>query len=99
MQYRKKPIVIDARRWTGDNAAEMETFTEGRFDVLSDADRAVCDDPEATAQVFDVLHSTWVLVQTGDWIVRGVQGEHYPCRGDVFEATYEPVDADASVPC
>jgi hypothetical protein len=90
-KFRKKPVEVDAVQWTGDNTAELHEFAETNFDVLGPEDRANCDDPEATAQIFDRLHSTWVLVQTGDFIVRGVQGELYPCRLDVFEATYEQV--------
>lgn len=91
MRVRKKPIEVDAVRWTGHNAAELHDFTGSHFSVLDPEDRTNCDDPEATAQVLDVLHSTWVLVYDGDWIIRGVQGEHYPCRSDVFDATYEQV--------
>lgn len=44
-----------------------------------------------TAVVYDELHGTWVNVATGDWIIRGVQGEFYPCKPDVFADTYEAV--------
>ena len=44
-----------------------------------------------TAVVYDTLHGTWVNVSTGDWIIRGVEGEFYPCRPDVFAETYEPL--------
>jgi hypothetical protein len=94
LKFRKRPVVIEAVQWAGDNFADLDRFTGGRFDALGPEERAGCDDPEATAQVFDVLHSTWVLVRTGDWIIRGVQGEFYPCRTDVFDATYEPVGPD-----
>lgn len=90
--YRKKPVVVQAIQWTGQNAADIDTFTAGRFNVLTEADRANCDDPDATAEILDTLHSTWVLTQTGDWIICGVSGEFYPCRDDVFAATYEPAE-------
>ena len=95
-RFRKKPVEVDAVQWTGANAQEVNLFARGSgpgFDVLSDMDRGNCNDPEATAQVFDVLHSTWVLVYTGDWIIRGVKNELYPCRDEVFQETYEPVPA------
>ncbi len=88
MRWRKRPVEVDAVRWTGDNAAELIAFTGTNFEPL---DEPVDEDPEATAQVFDRLHSTWILVHTGDWIIRDVRGEVYPCRTDVFEATYERV--------
>lgn len=86
---RKKPVEITAIQWTGDNASAVDKFAEGHFDVLDDEDRGNCDDPEATAQIRDRLHQTWVLTYTGDWIIRGVQGEFYPCRDSVFRDTYD----------
>lgn len=91
-RYRKRPVVIDAIKWTGDNAAAIESFAGHSFNVF---DEPRPEDPDATAEVLDSLHSTWVLVYTGDWIVRGVRGEFYPCRGSVFAETYEPADSTA----
>jgi hypothetical protein len=94
---RKKPVEVQAIQWTGGNAGEIFGFT-GReyFDVLAAEDRANCDDPEATAAVFDKLHSTWVLVKDGQWLIRGVKGEFYPCDEAVFAETYEPADAPSA---
>lgn len=91
--FRKIPVEIEAVRWTGSNESELESFTSSNFVVNDSEDRAQSGDPEATASVFDRLHSTWVLVYDGDWIIRGVQGEFYPCRPDVFAATYVEVTA------
>lgn len=44
-----------------------------------------------SAVIHDRLHDTWVNVREGDWIIKGVQGEFYPCRPDVFAATYDEV--------
>jgi hypothetical protein len=94
--FRKKPVEVAAIRWTGENLTELRDFAGSKFEALHVEDRANCDDPEASAQVLDALHSTWVLLYDGDWIIRGIQGEFYPCRPDVFEATYEPVAADST---
>jgi hypothetical protein len=67
----------------------MEEFTSGSFGAVHPDDRG--DDPDVIAEVFDVLHSTWVGVKNGQWVIRGVQGEFYPCDPDVFAATYEGV--------
>ncbi|WP_055696520.1 hypothetical protein [Streptomyces silaceus] len=90
---RKKPVEVDTLQWTGDNEAAVQDFVGGPavFYALDDADRENSDDPEATAAVFDELHSTWVLVYTGQHIVRGVKGEYYPIAEDVLAETYEPV--------
>lgn len=92
MRFRKKPVEIQAVRWTGGNDADLDQFAGDYFAALDEQDRANCNDPEATAQIFDALHSTWVLVYDGNWIIRGVKGEFYPCRDDIFRETYEVVD-------
>jgi hypothetical protein len=90
-RWRKKPVVVEAVQWTGDNLDAVYELTGcENFDVLNGQDRANCDDPEATATVFDKLHSTWVLVFDGQWIIKGVKSEFYPCADDVFRETYEP---------
>lgn len=94
MRYRKRPIEVDAVQWTGDNVDDVVALTgPENFERL---DERPSDDPEATARVYDRLHSSWVLVRVDDWIIRGVRGEVYPCRSDVFEATYAPVDGPIS---
>ncbi|MEV8042425.1 hypothetical protein AB0P02_01090 [Streptomyces griseoluteus] len=92
VRYRKKPIEVDTVQWTGDNESAVQAFTgPTHFHALDDADRANGDDPEATAAVYDRLHFTWVLVYTGQHIVRGVKGEYYPIAEDVLAETYERV--------
>lgn len=82
-RYRKRPIEIEAVRWTEDESMRtLIDFTNGLV-KLNDIDR------EFT--VYDRLHDTWVKFEHGDWIIKGVQGEFYPCRNDVFAATYEEV--------
>ena len=92
MWYVKKPIVIEARQWTGDNLVALQAFTNGQFQAVDETDRE--DNPEHDAQVFDKLHSTWVSLKPSDWVIRGIQGEFYPCTNDVFEATYEAVEEE-----
>ncbi|MFE6634699.1 hypothetical protein ACFVFT_14820 [Streptomyces tendae] len=93
-RYRKRPVEVDTIQWTGSNEAELVAFTGNRFEALDPEDRA--DDPEITAQVLDVLHSTWVGVKNGQHIVRGVKGEYYPIAEDVLAETYERVDDRAT---
>ncbi|AYD81660.1 hypothetical protein SEA_KROMP_59 [Streptomyces phage Kromp] len=91
-RYRKLPTEVDTIQWTGSNEAAVQAFTGGPgfFHALDDTNRESSDDPQATARVFDKLHSTWVLVYTGQHIVRGVKGEYYPIAEDVLAETYEP---------
>lgn len=92
-RYRKRPIEVDTVQWTGSNEAELIAFTNHRFEAVPPEDRA--EDPEITAQVFDVLHSTWVGVYTGQHVVCGVKGEFYPVAEDVLAETYEPAVVSA----
>ena len=78
-RWRKKPITVSAIQWTGSNLAEVQAFTGGgEFGAVDPEDRG--EDPDMTAEVFDKLHSTWVHVYDGQWIIRGIRGELYPMR-------------------
>src|SRR5690606_36671283 len=83
MFYRKKPVVIKAMRF-GDNLEEIERF-------VGSNGRVVLDD-SGTWFAIDTLEGV-MRANPGDWIIKGVKGEFYPCKPDIFEATYEAVDA------
>jgi hypothetical protein len=89
IRLRKKPIEVEAVQWTGDNEPELHGFTRQHFEAVDPEDRT--DDPEITGAVRDVLHSTWVGVKTGQWIIRGVKGEFYPCDPEVLAESYEVI--------
>lgn len=87
-QYRKKPVVIDAIQWDGSlEMAEKILKLEGidallRFNVLTNA-------PELAIKTLEGIHN----VSPQDYIIKGVKGEYYPCKPDIFEATYNSVDS------
>jgi hypothetical protein len=82
-RYRKKPVVIEAVRWTGENYYdEVRPFLRGQDHFVTRADKVAIKTLEGTMDA-----------GVGDWIIRGVQGEFYPCKPDIFEATYEPANA------
>lgn len=80
--YRKKPVVIGA--WRAEPGAELPEGMQCR--LLPSTQTS-----SNNWQVYDELHDTWVNYTLGDWIIKGVKGEFYPCKPDVFEATYEAV--------
>ena len=85
MKFRKKPIVIDAVQFTGLNFEEMEEFVGGDAEFRNGGLLIATLEGAMTAAV-------------NDWIIKGVQGEFYPCKPDIFEATYElVVDIDPPV--
>jgi len=93
MNYRKKPVVIDAVQWDGTylHAKELEAAL-GLKTLGMDyhAERNEC-----SYWRISTLEDGHV-VSPLDWIITGVKGEHYPCKPDVFAATYEPADAALS---
>ena len=78
-KYRKKPVVIEAIQWDGVNIQEIMDFVNTALKV----------------------HEGYLLIPTlegimqaseGDYIIKGVKGEFYPCKPDIFEKTYERVE-------
>ena len=89
MKYRTKPVEVEAVRFTGD-VNKVQGFTGvAIFNEVDREDRG--DNPEIVAEVYDRLHSTWVGVKLGQWIIRGTKGEFYPCDDEVFREKYELV--------
>lgn len=91
-RYRKKPIVLPAIQYRGPGDVDYVVgFVggPGRFRLATADELAV--KPDNTAYVYDVLHSTWIGVKDGDWIIRGVKGEHYPHDGPTFVEVYDQV--------
>ena len=89
-RYRKKPVVIEAMQWDG----TAEGATPIIDWVLATGQRSArYDDQHEPCIQIDTLEGT-MRASAGDWIIQGVSGEHYPCKPDIFEATYEAVDTD-----
>jgi hypothetical protein len=82
-KFRKKPVVIDAIQWTGKNDVEIADFCMHALFAYAANGR-----PSLTIGTLEGDHHASV----GDWIIRGVKGEFYPCKPDIFEATYESVE-------
>ena len=84
MKFIKKPIIVDAIQWKGYNTKEVAIFLQGH-----------------TARQGEVIPDMAIIIPTlegehradvGDWIIKGIKGEFYPCKPDIFELTYEPVE-------
>lgn len=84
-QFRKKPVVIEAMQYTGASSSEadVEAFV-GRPLELRNMDGVLCP-------VIPTLEGEHIA-SPGDWIIRGIKGEHYPCKPEIFAVTYEAVD-------
>lgn len=99
--FRKKPVVIEAVQYVGTVAcvdaiqrwAGMEQ-TDKQHDVW----RQRVDQPTQFGPLLVHTLEGDLFAQEGDWIIRGVKGELYPCKPDIFAQTYEPVDTPAAAP-
>jgi hypothetical protein len=79
MKFRKKPVVIEAIQWHGQNEKEIRNFFK-QVDFSSFSFNGGLN-----IRTLEGVHKADV----GDWIIRGVKGEFYPCKPDIFEMTYE----------
>lgn len=89
-KYRKKPIVIEAVKWTGDNRDEINEFI-GLADNPDEARHGFAKKGELLIKTLESGHGMHTATK-GDMIIKGVQGEFYPCKPDIFDATYEKVE-------
>lgn len=96
--YRKKPVVIEAVQWRGDNLREVICFTDGPPETRTAHAgmmwETYADLVERDGLKIFTLEGT-MSASVGDWIIKGVSGEFYPCKPDIFEKTYEPADPAA----
>jgi hypothetical protein len=85
MKFRKKPVVIEATQWFKDGdhpAVEPYPF----------ANIATYPDPAQKGYGWVKTLEGGHIVTPGDWIITGIKNENYPCKPDIFEATYERVE-------
>jgi hypothetical protein len=82
MKFRKKPVEIEATQWfkMGDHPAVTIHRNQKLVEGLA---------PYGWVETLEGGH----IVTPGDWIITGVKGEHYPCKPDIFEMTYDAIDA------
>lgn len=95
MKYRKKPVVIEALRLTKDNIFEIMTFM-GTVGILSSTialDKFEDYKNQVSSRGYLAIETPagTMKASVGDYIIKGVKGEFYPCKPDIFKATYEKV--------
>ena len=78
MKFRKKPVVIEATQW----------FKHGDHPNVERLPFNPAVDDRGIISTLEGDH----VVTPGDWIITGVKGEHYPCKPEIFEMTYERVE-------
>jgi hypothetical protein len=80
-RFKSTPVTIEAIRWTGANSADVDHFTFPTYlNTMGPSQLAIV-----------TLEGT-MMANVGDWIVRGLEGELYPCKDSIFQKKYEPVE-------
>ena len=85
--YRKKPVHVKAIKFNGNNSKQVEKFVYGESH-----EKYFTSSPHMTIKTLEGD----MKASKGDYIIRGVAGEFYPCKPDIFKATYEEVDQDGN---
>lgn len=80
-KYRKKPVVIEAVKWCKENYEEVLSFLPKEL-------RCFSEHSELNIKTLEGI----MRVSEGDYVIKGVNGEYYPCKSDIFEKTYEKVE-------
>ncbi len=83
-KFRKKPVVIEAMQFTDETKDQVFNWLPGNCSPVWDGN----GNP---ALMIPTLEGDMMAI-LGDWIIKGVKGEFYPCKPDIFAATYEPID-------
>ena len=90
-KFRKKPVVIEAVQWTGRNLKEVIDFSglheSAKKWSWEEYEKVVADDG---LKIFTLEGK--MNADVNDWIIKGVKGEFYPCKPDIFAQTYEAVE-------
>lgn len=91
MKYRKLPVEIEAVQWTGNNHREMWDFLTGKVDEHMTAyeDNFYIDHSKVKGGLIIKTLEGEHIASIGDYIIKGVKGEFYPCKPDIFNKTYE----------
>lgn len=82
MKYRKKPVVIEAMQFNGENSREIRTW-------MKDGEPEGWEN-ESIMRI-ETLEGT-MSANKSDWVIKGINGEFYPCKPDIFEKTYDPAE-------
>ena len=90
MKFRKKPVVVEAIQFTGKNGPEIQGWSG---DVAYESPALEPREGNPTGEYMQIETPEGIMTAiVGDWIVKGVKGEFYPCKSDIFDLTYEPVE-------
>lgn len=87
-KFRKKPVTIEAMQFTESTGRAIENWSK-RKAIVSPVLEPTDENPSGVYIQIKTLEG-WMVGHLGDWIIKGVKGEFYPCKPDIFVLTYEP---------
>lgn len=87
MRYIKKPVVIEAVQFTRENIDKCVEFSQGNLEKIT-LPRCINGKMTGAIKTLESGHGGQIVTE-GDFIIKGVQGEFYPCKPDIFYETYE----------
>ncbi len=92
MKYKTRPVEIEAIQWTGHNLEEIKQFVGEslEYDILDTAWEVGKGRPHIYMKIRTLEGDMYVSI--GDYIIKGLRGEFYPCKPDVFEKKYEVIE-------
>jgi hypothetical protein len=80
MKFRKKPVIIEAIQWLGYNFIEIDNFILAYHETYP---------KDGIVKIYTLEGE--MKADVGDWIIKGIKGEFYPCKPDIFEKSYEQI--------
>ena len=86
-RYKKRPVVVSAVKWWGDNFKEIQKLEE------EGSKRHIKQHKNGTLTIKTLEGN--IVAQEGDWIIKSVKGELYPCKPDIFKQTYQELGLSA----
>lgn len=89
-RYRKKPVVIEALEWTGKNLKEVVEFL-GEHDLVDELEWKRFEDAVKNNGLRILTLEGLLKASAGDFIIKGIEGEFYPCKPGIFNKTYSEV--------
>ena len=78
-KFVKKPVIIEAMQWTGDNQYEISKFIGDELLYIEEGKLLI--------STLEGVHAASI----NDWVIKGIKNEKYPCKPDIFEQTYEEI--------
>lgn len=90
--FRKKPVVIEALQWDGSPSGANQIGQWSDKNVSIRILGTTADGKALNVGMFVETLEGVMRAESGDWIIKGVKGEFYPCKPDIFEASYEAAE-------